>query len=282
MPIKSPNSSCVIFNRLRNSFIFSADKTTCYTPLQFASNSSILFLPNTSILERGHIVKQIQQKNISVYKERDGDMTLGGRIREIRKSRKVTQKEFSERICATQSYVSRLEADKAQPTDMLIKLIALEFQVSFHWLAYGEGELEISEAIFDYWDRTSTEELGEGAESGLVVFSRKLKEYNNASLYTGVSSIIGDISDVLDLYKNNIGFLTLLMEELWSICLAFTEMVKTLNTEAEKTRAIMNQTLIVKDKELLKSIRNESLSFLDTTRDSVKSIERLYLQWLKI
>jgi transcriptional regulator with XRE-family HTH domain len=217
-----------------------------------------------------------------VYKERDGDMTLGGRIREIRKSRKVTQKEFSERICATQSYVSRLEADKAQPTDMLIKLIALEFQVSFHWLAYGEGELEISEAIFDYWDRTSTEELGEGAESGLVVFSRKLKEYNNASLYTGVSSIIGDISDVLDLYKNNIGFLTLLMEELWSICLAFTEMVKTLNTEAEKTRAIMNQTLIVKDKELLKSIRNESLSFLDTTRDSVKSIERLYLQWLKI
>lgn len=68
-------------------------------------------------------------------------MPIGKRIKEIRKTQGVTQKEFSERVCVTQSYISRLESDKEIPTDMLIKLIALEFNISKQWLVDGVSSM---------------------------------------------------------------------------------------------------------------------------------------------
>lgn len=53
--------------------------------------------------------------------------TIGDKIRSIRKKAKLTQAEFGERLTVSESYISMVEAGKEIPSDMLIRLISLEF-----------------------------------------------------------------------------------------------------------------------------------------------------------
>ena len=54
--------------------------------------------------------------------------TIGEKIRSIRKKAKLTQAEFGERLTVSGSYISMVEAGKEIPSDMLIRLISLEFE----------------------------------------------------------------------------------------------------------------------------------------------------------
>ena len=54
--------------------------------------------------------------------------TIGDKIRSIRKKAKLTQAEFGERLTVSESYISMVEAGKEIPSDMLIRLISLEFE----------------------------------------------------------------------------------------------------------------------------------------------------------
>lgn len=68
-------------------------------------------------------------------------MNIGSRIKNLRKAEGLTQKDFSKRLCISQSYLSGLENDSETPTDKLLKLIELEFNVSSEWLYNGIGEM---------------------------------------------------------------------------------------------------------------------------------------------
>ena len=57
--------------------------------------------------------------------------TLGMRIRKVRKMYNLRQKDFADRLFVSAAYISMLEADKEHPTDMLLKLISLDFNISF-------------------------------------------------------------------------------------------------------------------------------------------------------
>lgn len=70
----------------------------------------------------------------------DDISTLGERVKFIRKSNKLTQRQFADRILVTQSYLSRIENGKEMPNDKLTKLIALEFNFSIDWLKTGKEE----------------------------------------------------------------------------------------------------------------------------------------------
>ncbi len=59
---------------------------------------------------------------------------VGERIKATRIKKELTQKEFSKRILVTPSYLSRVETGSEKPTDMLVKLISLEFNVPLNWL----------------------------------------------------------------------------------------------------------------------------------------------------
>lgn len=67
--------------------------------------------------------------------------TISERIKQLRKSENLTQKDFSKRLLVSQSYLSGLENGNEVPTSKLLKLICLEFGVTESWLIDGKGEM---------------------------------------------------------------------------------------------------------------------------------------------
>jgi len=68
-------------------------------------------------------------------------MHIGERIRFLRKSMGLTQKEFAKKIGITQGYLTEVESGKKQPSEKVLKLISHTFGVSYEWLKYGKGEM---------------------------------------------------------------------------------------------------------------------------------------------
>lgn len=67
-------------------------------------------------------------------------MTIGERIRVIRKSAKMNLDDFGEKVGVTGPAVSMMENGKASVTDRSIKAICREFHVNEEWLRDGIGE----------------------------------------------------------------------------------------------------------------------------------------------
>lgn len=68
-------------------------------------------------------------------------MTIGERIRTLRKELGLTQTEFAEKICTTQSHLASNETGKRQVTERTVQLICNEFGVNKQWLQTGEGQM---------------------------------------------------------------------------------------------------------------------------------------------
>lgn len=63
------------------------------------------------------------------------------RVKDIRKTLKLTQQEFGQRIGITNAAVSRIESGENGITEANILAIVREFNVSEDWLRTGEGEM---------------------------------------------------------------------------------------------------------------------------------------------
>lgn len=63
------------------------------------------------------------------------------RIREIRKTLKLTQVEFGEKIGVKGNTVTNYETGLRNPTDAVLLSICREFNVNEGWLRTGEGEM---------------------------------------------------------------------------------------------------------------------------------------------
>ena len=72
-------------------------------------------------------------------------MSIGDRIRQVRKSAGLTMKEFGDRIAITASSVSYMESDKSGVSAQTIRSISREFNVSEDWLRTGEGEMFLAQ-----------------------------------------------------------------------------------------------------------------------------------------
>jgi len=66
--------------------------------------------------------------------------TIGDRIKQIRKEFLLTQDEFGSRVKVTNAHISKIENNNDCPSDMLIKLITIEFNINEEWLRDGVGE----------------------------------------------------------------------------------------------------------------------------------------------
>ncbi len=74
------------------------------------------------------------------------------RIKAVRKSSRLTQTEFGERIGATRAMVASYEGGAVIPSDTVLKLISREFYVSYDWLKTGENQqegLQLNELSFN-------------------------------------------------------------------------------------------------------------------------------------
>lgn len=68
--------------------------------------------------------------------------TLSERIKEIRKSEKLTQQKFAERLGIKQNTVAQYEMGRNVPIDAIITSICREFSVNENWLRYGAESMK--------------------------------------------------------------------------------------------------------------------------------------------
>lgn len=68
-------------------------------------------------------------------------MSVGERIRVLRKSLGLGQGEFGERLSMSQNHVSQLETGARQVSDKIIRSVCYEYKVNEAWLRTGSGEV---------------------------------------------------------------------------------------------------------------------------------------------
>ena len=66
---------------------------------------------------------------------------MNNRIRELRKTLNLSQKEFAERIGLKQNAISYMEKSGATVTEQNIKTICSQFSVNENWLRTGSGRM---------------------------------------------------------------------------------------------------------------------------------------------
>lgn len=71
--------------------------------------------------------------------------TIGERIRQVRRDKKMNQTDFGKTIFVSQNYLSAIEKNDNLATDKIIKLICLIYGVSEEWLRTGEGSMYSAE-----------------------------------------------------------------------------------------------------------------------------------------
>jgi Predicted transcriptional regulator with C-terminal CBS domains len=76
-------------------------------------------------------------------------LTLGERIKKIRKTLDLTQQNFSKQIGTTQNSLTGYETGRRNPSSSVINNICKTFNISEHWLRNGEGKMFTSEPVFD-------------------------------------------------------------------------------------------------------------------------------------
>ena len=72
-------------------------------------------------------------------------MTIGERIRLIRKASGLTQKEFGQKISLVASAICQLENGLTPVTDRVIRDICREYGLNREWLEHGTGEMHDDE-----------------------------------------------------------------------------------------------------------------------------------------
>lgn len=64
------------------------------------------------------------------------------RIKEVRENKKLSQKEFADRIDMKRNSIAQIETGIRNPSDRTLKAICKEFNVNYSWLKDGVGEME--------------------------------------------------------------------------------------------------------------------------------------------
>jgi transcriptional regulator with XRE-family HTH domain len=65
-------------------------------------------------------------------------MTVNERIREVRKTLKISQKDFAAAICISNTYLAGVENGARAANDRIVKLCSMVFGISEHWLKDGK------------------------------------------------------------------------------------------------------------------------------------------------
>jgi transcriptional regulator with XRE-family HTH domain len=147
---------------------------------------------------------------------------LGNRVKEIRSHYKLSQKKFAEKLLVTPSYISMVENGKETPSPLFIKLVTLEFHISYEWLNTGIGSMQdISNDPF-YDNKVIKETVDTTLE---FVLDRLEKSIQNLTDYDrhNLLDIIGEINHILNLNTTTVAQKSLLFDILRNfVCLTST------------------------------------------------------------
>lgn len=124
-------------------------------------------------------------------------MTQGERVKEIRRSLKLTLEKFGERLGVGKTAISKIEKGENNLSSQMMKAICNEYRVNYEYLESGVGEM------FSDVPQTVVDELCE--QYDLDDFDRimlqeylKLDESSRNVLKTYIRKICGQISEAED------------------------------------------------------------------------------------
>jgi transcriptional regulator with XRE-family HTH domain len=68
-------------------------------------------------------------------------MSVNERVKQVRKTLKLSQVNFSKGIYLSHGYYAEIELENCKANNRIIELIVSKYGVSRHWLETGEGEM---------------------------------------------------------------------------------------------------------------------------------------------
>lgn len=110
--------------------------------------------------------------------------SIGERIKEVRNGLGLSQQKFGERLKVTKAHISKIELSKDNPSDMLIKLICMEFNVNEEWLREGIGN--------EFTRFTVDNNAQKSLNSSLLHLNKELKANLNNEAYNLFGTVLND------------------------------------------------------------------------------------------
>ena len=119
---------------------------------------------------------------------------IGDRIKQIRTSEGLTQKDFAKRILVSPSYISGVEHGNEVPNEKFMKLVSLEFGISLDWICKGKGEM-----LNQYYD-DSVECSAKTISSAMAEIWELLNSDSN-SIYHSIANVLLGVEVTISLSK---------------------------------------------------------------------------------
>jgi transcriptional regulator with XRE-family HTH domain len=66
---------------------------------------------------------------------------LNDRLKAVRQSLKLSQRDFSKKIYISQSFLTRMETGQTPINDRTLELVCAQYKVNSDWLRTGKGEM---------------------------------------------------------------------------------------------------------------------------------------------
>lgn len=123
--------------------------------------------------------------------------SIGEKIKNIRKSNKMTQQQFADSLGISRPHLSKIESSKENASDSVIKLISKLYDVSYEWLISVDGTFSID--VSDFADRLNKiQELELGKTTNIFV-----NLLNNPNVKEGSRKyFINNIADIIKAIQN--------------------------------------------------------------------------------
>lgn len=106
-------------------------------------------------------------------------LTIGERIKLIRKDAGLTQAQFAEKLGTTQNVITNYERNSRNPSGPAINNICREFNISEDWLRTGEGDMYKPEPSSPLGDLVNVYNLDEFDQSLVMEYLKLSAEHRH-------------------------------------------------------------------------------------------------------
>lgn len=185
---------------------------------------------------------------------------IAERFKELRKTLGLTQKSFGERILVSPSYVSKLEAGKEEASNVLIKLIAYEFNISYDWITEGTKPMFLNANDYDSLDRGHSAYYKDIAYRDMINLLFSINNLPDGT-FMYVSTIIMLIKDIFDIETETQAQKELLITIVSSFVIALEEkLVKCVKTNKHDSDEVLRTIRFVKNMDGERELYDELIS----------------------
>lgn len=129
---------------------------------------------------------------------------IGNRIKKLRNSIGITQKEFSDVVGISHNYLSQIESGSRSPSSSLIYKISKEFGVDQSWLSDGKGELTLNKSHQKSLDRDYLKFVIQSVEEFLIQENFVLTPSKKAELIILIYDLFEEDRDSTNKIKEKI------------------------------------------------------------------------------